>query len=57
MYYIHDCLSIITEYVCRSSYANVTSRLNVILDNDGAGLDILEQETIKSEMQETIDRE
>lgn len=54
---LHDCLSIITEYVCKSSYANVTSILNVTLDNDGAGLDILEKESVKTEMQETIDRE
>ena len=54
---LQDCLSIITEYICRSSYANITSQLNVTLDNDGAGLDILEKEIIKKEMQETIDRE
>lgn len=54
---LHDCLSIITEYICRSSYANVTSALNVVLDNDGAGIDILEQESTKTEMQEIIDRE
>lgn len=54
---LQDCLSVITEYICRSSYANITSQLNVTLDNDGAGLDILEKEIIKKEMQETIDRE
>lgn len=54
---LQDCLSIITEYICRSSYANITSQLNVTLDNDGAGLDILEKEIIKKEMQETIDKE
>ncbi len=54
---LHDCLSLVTGYMTKTSYSNVTSNLNVTLDNESDGLDVLEQENIKIEMQETINRE
>jgi len=54
---LHDCLSLTTGYMTKSSYSSVTSNLQATLDNDGDGLDILEQESFKVEMQEVINRE
>ena len=54
---LHDCLNLVTGYMTQSSYSNVTSNLSVTLDNDSDGFDVLEQENIKVEMQETINRE
>lgn len=51
---IKDCLDILMLYTCRSSYGNVVSKLNVVLDNDGAGIDILQQAQIKSEIQTSV---
>lgn len=54
---VKDCLDTLTLYTCRSSYENVISRLNATLDNDGAGIDILQQEQIKMEIQTAIGTE
>ncbi len=54
---VKDCLDMLTLYTCRASYENVVSNLNVTLDNDGAGIDILQQEQIKSELISSIGTE
>ncbi len=54
---IKDCLDLLTLYTCRSSYENVISKLNATLDNDGAGIDIIQQEQIKREIQTAIGTE
>ena len=51
---IKDCLDTLTLYTCRSSYESVISKLNTILDNDGAGVDILQQEQIRTEIKSEI---
>lgn len=51
---VKDCLDTLTLYTCRSSYEGNVSYLNVILDNDGAGLDELEKEQIKTDLEISI---
>lgn len=51
---IKDCIDTLTLYTCRSSYENVVSNLYVTLDNDGAGVDILQKEQIKTEIQSAV---
>lgn len=54
---IKDCLDTLTLYTCKSSYKNVVSKLYATLDNDGAGIDILQKEQIKTEIQTAIGTE
>ena len=54
---IKDCMDTLTLYTCRSSYENVVSKLNATLDNDGAGIDVIQQEQIKSEIKTAIGTE